>query len=209
MKTRWLLGIAAGLAALAGCGCAGGAGEKTDTEADPGADPATEAVVSAPLAPAPDIHPLTLNSPAFPEGSSIPKRHTCDGEDLSPELAWTELPVEAQSLALVCSDPDAPSGTWDHWVLWNIAPETRVLPQGVPADTELGRPGINGWKTEGYRGPCPPHGTPHRYVFQLYGLDTQLELEGEVTREALEAAMEGHVVFQGSLMGTYQRGSGK
>ena len=195
-------------------GCGGGGGNPADAEAaeeTPATDAAGQPSADDPGLQVPEepIFALKLNSPAFPDGSSIPKRHTCDGEDQSPELAWPELPGNAVSLALVCSDPDAPMGTWDHWVLWNIAPETRSLPEGVPSDTELGRPGVNGWKELGYRGPCPPHGTPHRYVFLLYVLDTTLDLEGQVTREALEAAVEGHVLALGTLTGTYQRGSGK
>src|SRR5881409_1292852 len=107
-----------------------------------------------------------LESSAFKAGETIPRKHTCDGQDLSPPLAWTEPPAGTKSLALVCDDPDAPTGTWVHWVLWDVPPTARGLPEGVPPSAKLEdgtRQGTNDFKKSGYGGPCPPRGAPHRY----------------------------------------------
>jgi Raf kinase inhibitor-like YbhB/YbcL family protein len=154
---------------------------------------------------------ITLTSPAFPHGSRIPAMHTCEGEDLSPALRWSGGPVERRSLALVCDDPDAPRGTWDHWVLYDLPGDTVELAPGVPPMPELpsgARQGRNSWGKPGYGGPCPPPGNPHRYFFRLYALDIALNLPPGVTKAGLEEVMAGHILGQGMLMGTYQRGSG-
>ncbi|HEY3012704.1 MAG TPA: YbhB/YbcL family Raf kinase inhibitor-like protein [Gemmatimonadales bacterium] len=153
---------------------------------------------------------IQLTSPAFTHGSVIPAVHTCDGEGLSPELAWTGVPVERRSLALVCDDPDAPRGTWVHWVLYNLPGESVELARGVPTITELpsgARQGRNDSGEIGYSGPCPPPGKPHRYYFRLYALDIMLTLPHGVSKAELEKAMTDHIVGQGTLMGTYQRRS--
>ena len=152
---------------------------------------------------------LKVTSSAFELGAPIPSRHTCDGQDLSPPLAWTGVPPGTRSLALICDDPDAPVGTWDHWVLYNLAPGALGLPEGVTA-SGTGLPpgtlqGLNGWKTAGYRGPCPPKGKPHRYFFRVYALDGVLGLPAGAPKEKLLEAMKGHVLAQGELMGTYAR----
>lgn len=152
---------------------------------------------------------IQLTSAAFSHGSVIPRVHTCDGEDTSPPLAWTGGPVERRSLALVCDDPDAPRGTWVHWVLYNLPGQTVELAQGVPSVPELpsgARQGRNDSGEIGYSGPCPPPGKPHRYYFRLYALDIMLTLPHGVSKGELERAMANHVVGQGTLMGTYQRG---
>jgi Raf kinase inhibitor-like YbhB/YbcL family protein len=163
--------------------------------------------VSAPRddSPTPD---LTLTSSAFRDGEPIPVIHSCDGEDLSPQLAWTGAPVETRTFALICDDPDAPRGTWVHWLIWNLGADTVELGQGVPPRPQLpsgARQGLNDGGDLGYAGPCPPPGAPHRYFFRLYSLDTALNLPPGVNRSDLEAAMRGHILARGAIMGTYQR----
>jgi Raf kinase inhibitor-like YbhB/YbcL family protein len=150
---------------------------------------------------------ITLTSSAFTEGAMIPKKYTCDAEDISPDLKWSGLPQGAKSLALICDDPDAPVGAWVHWVLFNIPADITTLPAGIPADAELkngARHGKNDFRKLGYGGPCPPGGT-HRYYFKLYALDTVLSLESGSSKAQLVAAMKGHVLAEGQLMGKYKR----
>ncbi|MBN1878036.1 MAG: YbhB/YbcL family Raf kinase inhibitor-like protein [Anaerolineae bacterium] len=150
---------------------------------------------------------LSLSSPAFVHEGTIPARYTCDGDDISPALIWDEPPAGTQRLALIVDDPDAPVGTWVHWVLYNIPSDTRELPEAFPSDAELpdgSVNGKNGWGDTGYGGPCPPSGT-HRYYFKLYALDTMLDLEPGATKAQLLKAMEGHVLGEDALMGTYQK----
>jgi len=163
--------------------------------------------MTAPRDDSPTKH-LVLTTPAFRDGEVIPAVHTCDGEDLSPPLAWTGVPVETRGFALICDDPDAPRGTWVHWVLWNLPADAVELGQGVPPNPELpsgARQGLNDSGEVGYSGPCPPRGTPHRYYFRLYALDSAVNLSPGAQRGDLERAMEGHVLATGTLMGTYQR----
>jgi Raf kinase inhibitor-like YbhB/YbcL family protein len=143
-----------------------------------------------------------LTSPAFNEGQPIPKRHSCDGENVSPGLNWEALPDGTRSLALIVHDPDAPVGDFVHWVGWNIDPEAGGLEEGAHAPGE----GANGFGENGYGGPCPPpgHGA-HRYFHELFALDTQLDLDEGVSREQLEDAIEGHVLGGAELVGTYER----
>lgn len=150
---------------------------------------------------------LEIRSPAFPEGGSIPSQYTCDGKDLSPPLAWSGVPPGATSFALVCNDPDAPSGDWVHWVFFDVPSSSTGLPEGVPPRDEIaggGRQGKNDFRKVGYGGPCPPVGT-HRYVFTLYALDRELALAAGVTKAQLSAAMKGHVLAEGRLTGKYSR----
>jgi Raf kinase inhibitor-like YbhB/YbcL family protein len=151
---------------------------------------------------------ITLTSPAFAAGAPIPKKYTCDGKDASPPLKWGGVPLGTRSLALICDDPDAPSGTWVHWVIYAIPPATVDLPEGVPARATLSsgaRQGTNDFKRTGYGGPCPPPGTPHHYVFRIYALDQAPALGPGATQADLLRAMQGHVLSQGQLMGTYRR----
>ena len=143
---------------------------------------------------------MTLTSPAFAQDEAIPLQFSCDGDDLSPELAWAGIPEGAASLVLIMDDPDAPVGTWDHWLLFDMPPDLEGLAQGATAGTE----GNNSLNQTGYGGPCPPGGT-HRYFFKLYALDTALDLPTGTAKGALEAAMEGHILGQTELMGTYTR----
>jgi len=145
---------------------------------------------------------LTITSPAFAHKDEIPARYTCDGEDINPALRIDAVPDRAKALALIVDDPDAPAGTWVHWVVWNIPPQTREMREnGLPAEAVQG---LNDWKRNRYGGPCPPSGT-HRYFFRLYALDTVLNLAATTSKAALLRAMEGHVIAQGELMGTYRR----
>lgn len=159
-----------------------------------------------PAAP-PDLPPLALRSEAFVQGEAIPAQYTCDGADVSPPLSWEAPPQGTQSLALIMDDPDAPRGVWTHWALYNLPPERRALAAERPSQETLpdgGVQGANSWGDLGYGGPCPPDGE-HRYNFTLYALDTELDLDAGAEKTAVLAAMEGHILAQGSLMGTYQR----
>ena len=150
---------------------------------------------------------ITITSSAFTEGGMIPRKHTCDAEDTSPGLKWSGVPKETRSLALICDDPDAPVGTWVHWVLFNLPPDVTELAAGIPPDATLkngARHGQNDFRKLGYGGPCPPGGT-HRYFFKLYALDTQLNLDSGSTKAQLLAAMKGHILAEGQLMGKYKR----
>lgn len=151
---------------------------------------------------------LQLESDAFEVEGTIPQQHTCDGKDLSPPLSWSPPPAGTQSLVLLCVDPDAPAGTWDHWVLFNIPASTRSLPEGISADPVvegLGTHGSNSWRRLGYGGPCPPQGAPHRYLFKLFALDTSLDLDPGASRNDVEKAMGDHILAEGQLVGKYGR----
>jgi Raf kinase inhibitor-like YbhB/YbcL family protein len=151
---------------------------------------------------------LVLTSAVFRDGEAIPARHTGEGEDLSPPLAWTGAPVTTRTFALICDDPDAPGGTWLHWLLWNLPADAVELGEGVPPRPELpsgARQGLNDGGDLGYGGPFPPPGKPHRYFFHLHALDTSINLPPGINRSELEAAMEGHVLARGTLMGIYER----
>jgi Raf kinase inhibitor-like YbhB/YbcL family protein len=143
-----------------------------------------------------------LQSTAFRHGDPIPPRHTCDGEDRSPPLSWSGVPQAARSLALIADDPDAPAGTFTHWLGWSLDPGAPGLGEGEPAPVE----GRNDFGTIGYRGPCPPRGHgPHRYVFRLYVLDAVPVLPSGAGRGELERAMAGHTLATAELIGTYER----
>jgi Raf kinase inhibitor-like YbhB/YbcL family protein len=149
-----------------------------------------------------------LKSPAFTQGGDIPKKHTCDGPDLSPRLEWTSPPAGTKALALVCEDPDAPAGLWVHWVLWGIPPTANSLPEGVKQERSLAdgsRQGRNDFGKLGHNGPCPPRGKPHRFYFRLYALDAAPSLEPGATRQQLLDAIKGHVLGEAELMGRYGR----
>jgi Raf kinase inhibitor-like YbhB/YbcL family protein len=151
---------------------------------------------------------MRIMTPAFKEGEVIPKIFTCDGEDVSPPLSWESAPEGTRSFVLISDDPDAPMGTWVHWVLYNIPPDTTALPQGMPKDAALkdgSRQGVTDFGRPGYGGPCPPKGKPHRYYFKLYALDAVLELEGKPGKKDVEKAMKGHIIAEAQIMGTYQR----
>jgi Raf kinase inhibitor-like YbhB/YbcL family protein len=151
---------------------------------------------------------IVVTSSAFEAGETIPEKYSCDGADLSPPLEWSRTPEGTMSVALVCEDPDAPRGMWVHWVLWGLPPDSTSLPEAMPPDTVLVNTGIQGkndWGRIGYGGPCPPSGPAHRYFFRLYALDTRLELRPGATRKDLRAAIDGHILAEGQLMGKYER----
>jgi Raf kinase inhibitor-like YbhB/YbcL family protein len=150
---------------------------------------------------------LQLTSPAFNEGGAIPAVYTCTGDGISPELAWSGAPDGTQSFALIMDDPDAPGRTWVHWVIANLPADAAGLPERVESDAGLPGDAVQGRNSRGgnnYDGPCPPRGT-HRYFFKLYALDTMLDLAAGASKEDVLAAMEGHVLAEGQLMGTYQK----
>ncbi len=152
----------------------------------------------------PAVTGFILESPAFVDGQPIPARYTCQGEDISPPLTWSDPPQGTRSFALIMEDPDAPGGIWVHWVIYNIPAEMRSLPADFQAGEDVPiRLARNSWGRQAYGGPCPPSGT-HRYVFQLYALDTVLEQE-VADKTALLKAMEGHVLAYAELIGTYQK----
>jgi hypothetical protein len=155
---------------------------------------------------------LTITSTAFSDNGEVPTQYTCDGKDISPPLQWTGMPDGTKSLALIVDDPDAPDPakpqrTWVHWVLYNIPPDATGLSEGVKVqDLPKGvLEGVNDWKRTGYGGPCPPIGR-HRYFHKLYALDVVLTDLGKPTKAALEKAMQGHILEQAQIVGTYQRG---
>ena len=149
---------------------------------------------------------LKLSVEAFTDGGEIPRVHTCDGRDVSVALAWSGAPAETKSYALIMDDPDAPAGTWNHWLRWDIPAETTSLPEGFqPGGT--GRSGTNDFGKESYGGPCPPRGHgPHRYYFRLFALDVpKLDVKSGAKRAALDVALRPHVIVEAQYMGRYER----
>ena len=151
---------------------------------------------------------MQLTSTAFTEGAAIPAKHTCDAKDVSPPLRWSGVPAGTKSLALIADDPDAPVGTWVHWVLYDLPAGTSELGEDVPKSQYVAggaKQGINDFRRLGYGGPAPPKGKAHRYFFKLYALDAMLDLKPGLTKKDLEKAMEKHILAQAQLIGTYQR----
>jgi Raf kinase inhibitor-like YbhB/YbcL family protein len=151
---------------------------------------------------------ITVTSASFKQGETIPKRYSCEGENISPAITWSAGPSGTKSYALVCEDPDAPSGMFIHWVMYNIPASEHGLAENIEKKDVLPngtREGKNGAGNTGYTGPCPPPGKPHRYFFRVFALDTELNLSGDVTRDLLMAAIQSHILAEGSIMGTYQR----
>lgn len=152
--------------------------------------------------------PFQITTSAFSSGGTIPKNYTCDGPDLSPPLSWKDAPAGAQAFALIADDPDAPAGTWVHWVIYNIPSSAKELREGVQKTEQLpdgSRQGRNDFRKIGYGGPCPPPGKPHRYFFKLYALDAKLNLKPGATKAEVEGAIKGHTLAQSELMGKYGR----
>lgn len=150
---------------------------------------------------------MELKSSTFEAGGMIPKKYTCDGQGVSPPLSWSAVPKGANSLALIADDPDAPMGTWVHWVVWNIPANALALEEDQPKRDSLPtgmKQGMSDFQRVGYGGPCPPSGT-HRYFFKLYALDAMLNLPSSTTKKELEKAMQGHLIQQAELMGKYRR----
>jgi len=151
---------------------------------------------------------FTLTSSAFGSGAAIPEQYSCKGADNSPALEWSGAPAHVASFALIMDDPDAPAGTWVHWVLWNLPANAHSLPEGVSKREQLdngARQGRNSFRKAGYNGPCPPAGATHRYFFRLYALDGALDLAAGASRSQLDAAIKGHVLAQAEYMGKFHR----
>jgi Raf kinase inhibitor-like YbhB/YbcL family protein len=151
---------------------------------------------------------LTVTSTAFEPGQAIPAKYSCQGDDISPPLKWEGAPARAKSFAIICDDPDAPGGTWVHWVLYNQPGATPSLPENTPILETLpngAAQGRNSFEKIGYGGPCPPGGKPHHYFFRIYALDSMLTLQGRPGKAEVVTAMRGHIIAEGQLMGTYQR----
>lgn len=148
---------------------------------------------------------MKITSSAFSDGALIPIKYTCDGDDISPPLVWSDIPENTASFVLINDDPDAPVGTWDHWILFNLEGKTTELAENVDlsklAGVQLGR---NSWRRNDYGGPCPPYGT-HRYFFKLYALDRKLDLPAGSSKQDIEKAMAGHILAEAELLGRYKR----
>jgi len=206
MRKRLLSIFCLGILFLAAC-----ASPATEIVEAPSADEASaepteqSSSATAPTeSPSEAMDPATsfeLTSTAFAEGELIPVRYSCDGEDISPPLTWNDLPAGTQSLALIMDDPDAPVGTWDHWVVFNLPAETRELPEAAHVTATTGK---NSWGRNDYGGPCPPGGT-HRYFFKLYALDNTLSLDENANKGQVLSALEGHILAEAELMGTFSR----
>jgi Raf kinase inhibitor-like YbhB/YbcL family protein len=150
---------------------------------------------------------MSVSSAAFADGQSIPDKYTCHGQDISPPLQWSGTPSQAKSIALTCEDPDAPSGTFTHWVIFDVPATATGLPENVSKSATLpdgSEQGKNSFGNTGYNGPCPPGGKLHHYIFKVYALDTSVKLDSGAEREDLLKAIDGHVLSQGQLTGTYQ-----
>ena len=218
MKTRLFSVFCLGILFMAACAGEQGSGatltvpataapieQPTQAPQSPAPSPAPTASETSPEAIESSL-PFELISTAFEQGEPIPAKYSCNGEDISPSLAWGDPPEGTQSLALTMDDPDAPVGTWDHWILFNISPDVRELPEGMKAGMKLEGVapvfGKNSWGRSDYGGPCPPSGT-HRYFFKLYALDTTLSLDQNADKTQVLAAMEGHILAKTELMGTF------
>jgi Raf kinase inhibitor-like YbhB/YbcL family protein len=170
-----------------------------------GATPTAGPASSSPL---PTNSNFTITSPEFASGKPVPRKYTCDGGDSSPPLRWGEPPAGTRSLALIVDDPDAPGGTWVHWVLYNLPVTTRSLPEAVAQDPngpDGSRQGRNSFGRSGYGGPCPPGGSTHHYFFRLYALDTEANPPAEATADQLQSAMDKHILAYAELVGTYSK----
>jgi Raf kinase inhibitor-like YbhB/YbcL family protein len=148
---------------------------------------------------------ITVTSSAFQEGAPIPQKYSCDGENVNPAIHWSGTPGSAKSLALIVEDPDAPGGTFYHWVVYNLPPGTTEITEGLPKDDKTFTQGKSSFQQAGYGGPCPPKGSPHHYRFKVYALDLDPALPAGLNAKGLQQAIDGHVLAQGQLMGTYQR----
>jgi Raf kinase inhibitor-like YbhB/YbcL family protein len=162
----------------------------------------------APSSPPPTMTTFTITSPEFASGKPVPRPYTCDGGDRSPPLRWSEPPTGTRSLTLIVDDPDAPGGTWVHWVLYNLPVTTRSLPEAVAVDAngpDGSRQGRNSFGRLGYGGPCPPAGSTHHYFFRLYALDIDANVPAEATAGQLQSAMDKHILAYAELVGTYTK----
>lgn len=155
-----------------------------------------------------EIKKLTVTSSSFRNGEFIPRKHTCDGRDKSPALRWDPIPKGTQSFVIIADDPDAPNGTWTHWILYDMPPTINFIPKGFPPIKKLAnaeKHGLNDFAKLGYAGPCPPLGEEHRYYFRVYAVDKMFGFDASKSREEIDQAIEGHVLAKGELMGRYKR----
>ena len=151
---------------------------------------------------------MELKSSAFQTGGDIPREYTCDANDVSPQLGWDKAPAGTKAFALIADDPDAPVGTWVHWVIYDLPADTKELPEGVPTTEVLAngaKQGLNDFRKVGYGGPCPPAGSPHRYFFKLYALDAPTGLKPRATKRQVLDAIKTHTLGEAQLMGQYKR----
>jgi Raf kinase inhibitor-like YbhB/YbcL family protein len=195
---RWLPILLAVALLFAACG---------DDEEDVAPKP-TSSRTSASVTPDPDAPTITLESEAFQEGETIPVQFTCEGANVSPALSWSDPPEGTASFTLIVDDPDAPGGTFTHWVLFDLPPDTRSLPQGVEVGERPAAGGVQGTNDGnrvGYTGPCPPPGDSHRYIFTLYALDALLELAPGATKDDVAGVFEEHILAEAPLTGTFAR----
>lgn len=222
MKKAQILAISllAVLVLLVGMGagtCGGNGGATTTTSPGNGQEtttplPEEEETTTPPengeeTTPPPEEVEMEIKSMAFQEGETIPAQYTCDGQDISPALNWSGVPEGTQSFALIVDDPDAPGATFTHWVIFNIPGDALGLEEAIPTDSQLPNgalQGKNGFGTVGYRGPCPPSGSPHHYHFVVYALDTTLDLSAGASKAQVIDAMQGHILAQAELIGIYQ-----
>jgi Raf kinase inhibitor-like YbhB/YbcL family protein len=177
--------------------------QSPDTTPQPPATPTEE----APPASKPDAAAFTITSTAFSEGDAVPVQYTCQGKDISPPLSWSGAPAGTKAYVLIVDDPDAPIGTWTHWVVINVPADVQGLaedmtPGSLPAGALAGK---NGWKSEEYRGPCPPPGPAHHYRFTLYALNAPLPITKAISRKDVDSAMKDHILAQSTLTGTFSR----
>ncbi|MDP6823409.1 MAG: YbhB/YbcL family Raf kinase inhibitor-like protein [Dehalococcoidia bacterium] len=194
MSIRLFLALGIGIVAIT---CSGGDG---GASSDPSPTPSRTGAAPADALPrSPEV-----SSPAFSEGETVPTRHTCDGEDLSPALSWSEATSATRSIALLMDDPDAPGGTFSHWLVFDMPPDAAGLGENVEPDSS-GVTGKNDFGSRDYRGPCPPPGDPHRYRFTVFYLDRELGLDDNSELDGFLEAIEGHVLDQGRLTGTFGR----
>lgn len=151
---------------------------------------------------------MELKSSAFQNGAEIPRKHTCDANDVSPDLSWDKAPARTRAFALIADDPDAPVGTWVHWVIYDLPANAKSLAGGIATSAALAdgaKQGMNDFRKVGYGGPCPPPGAPHRYFFKLYALDAPTNLKPRATKQQVLEAMKGHILAEAELMGRYKR----
>lgn len=163
---------------------------------------------SFPVTPQTQGAAFSISSPSFPNGGEIPKKFSCSGDDVSPQLIWTEPPAGTATFALLLDDPDAPAGNWNHWAIWNLPASARSLHEAVGKSRRLpdeSQQGVNDFKKVGYNGPCPPANKPHHYHFRLFAVDTKLNLTGDAGKPEVEGAMKGHVLARAEWMGTFRR----
>jgi Raf kinase inhibitor-like YbhB/YbcL family protein len=208
LSDLWPLIVAAGVLVVTQARCARGSPPSPEAKPATAANSASEAATAGTSMGNGPAAAFVLKSAAFESGGLIPEQFSCQGSDISPALSWTDPPAQTQSFALIVDDPDAPAGTWVHWVAFDLPGTLRGLSEGVPKQEEVpggGRQGVNDFEKLGYGGPCPPPGKPHRYFFKVYALDAKLNLKAGATKKDVERAMSGHILSKAELVGRFGR----